>query len=122
MSFGDYCYFKENPFNIDISVCNTSETIKNYIALFNKTYDPYKIINWIINYEINTISKEILENELIINSGKRTYTLLGIIQRHFNITEDIILKIFLHIEEFNIINTEYTSLGTQYLNKPFIWN
>jgi hypothetical protein len=122
MSFGDYCYFKENPFNIDISVCNTSETIKNYIALFNQTYDPYKIINWIINYEINTISKEILENELIINSGKRTYTLLGIIQRHFNITEDIILKIFLHIEEFNIINTEYTSLETQYLNKPFIWN
>jgi hypothetical protein len=122
MSFGDYSYFKENPLNIDISICDTNETIKNYIALFNQTYDPYKIINWIINYEINTISKEILENELIINSGKRTYTLLGIIQRHFNITEDIILKIFLHIEEFNIINTEYTSLGTQYLNKPFIWN
>ena len=122
MSFGDYCYFKENPSNIDISVRDTNDTIKNYIALFNQTYDPYKIINWIINYEINTISTELLENELIINNGKRTYALLEIIQKHFNITDDIILKIFLHIEEFTIINTEHTSVGTQYLNKPFIWN
>ena len=122
MSFGDYCYFKENPSNIDIGVCDTSERIKEYITIFNQTYDPYKIINWIINYEINTISTEILENELIINSGKRTYALLGIIQKHFNITEDIILKLFLHIEELAVINTKNSSLEQQYLSKAFIWN
>ena len=99
MSFGDYCYFKENPSNIYISVCDTRDTINNYIDIFNKTYDPYKIINYIINYEINTISTEIYKNELIINRGKRTYVLLGIIQKHFNINDDIILKIFKYIEE-----------------------
>ena len=122
MSFGDYCYFKENPSNIDISLCDTSKIINNYIVIFNQIYNPYKIINWIINYEINTISTEILENELIINSGKRTYALLKIIQNHFNINNDIILKLFLHIEEFNAINTKHISIGMQYLNKPFIWN
>ena len=122
MSFGDYCYFKENPSNINISLCDTSERIKEYITIFNQTYDPYKIINWIINYEINTISTEILENELIINSGKITYALLGIIQKHFNITEDIILKLFLHIEELAVINTKNSSLEKQYLSKAFIWN
>ena len=54
MSFGDYCYFKENLSNIHISVCDTRDTINNYIDIFNKTYHPSKIINYIINYEIIT--------------------------------------------------------------------
>ena len=99
MSFGDYCYFKENPLNIIINTHDTIETINNYIDIFNKTFDPYKIVNFIINYEINTISTEIYKNELIINKGKRTYVLLKIIQKHFNINDDIILKIFKYIEE-----------------------
>jgi len=99
MSFGDYCYFKENPVNIDLSVCDTDETIENYIEAFNKTQDPYKILNWIINYEITAIYNEIYKIELDINRAKNIYNLLGIIKKHYNITEDIILKIFRHIEE-----------------------
>jgi hypothetical protein len=99
ISFGDYCYFKENPENIDLSVCDTDETIENYIEAFNKTQDPYKILNWVINYEITAIYNEIYKIELDINRAKNIYNLLGIIKKHFNITEDIILKIFWHIEE-----------------------
>lgn len=40
--------------------------MNNYIAIFNQTYDPYRIINWTINYEINTISTAIYKSELII--------------------------------------------------------
>ena len=99
MSFGDYCYFKDNPSNIDLSVCDTDERIGKYIEIFNKKQDPYKILNWIINYEISAISNEMYKIEYDINKTKRTYDLLGIIKKHFNITEDIILKIFWHIEE-----------------------
>jgi hypothetical protein len=99
MSFGDYCYFKENPENIDLSVCDTDETIGKYIYFFNKKQDPYKILNWVINYEISAISNEIYKIEYDINRAKNIYNLLGIIKKHFNITEDIILKIFWHIEE-----------------------
>jgi hypothetical protein len=99
MSFGDYCYFKENPENIDLSVCDTDETIGKYIYFFNKKQDPYKILNWVINYEIFAISNEIYKIEYDINRAKNIYNLLEIIKKHFNITEDIILKIFWHIEE-----------------------
>jgi hypothetical protein len=99
ISFGDYCYFKENPENIDLSVCDTDERIWKYIEIFNKKQDPYKILNWVINYEITAIYNEIYEIELDINRAKNIYNLLGIIKKHFNITEDIILKIFWHIEE-----------------------
>ena len=101
MSFGDYCYFKENPKDIDLCICDTDETIGNYIETFNKTQDPYKILNWVINYEISAISNEIYKNELDINRAKNTYDLLEIIKKHFKITEDIILKIFWYIEEDN---------------------
>jgi len=101
MSFGDYCYFKENPANIDLSICDTDETIGNYIETFNKTQDPFTILNWVINYEISAISNEIYKNELDINRAKNTYDLLEIIKKHFKITEDIILKIFWYIEEDN---------------------
>lgn len=101
MSFGDYCYFKENPSNMDLSICNTDETIGNYIELINKTQDPYKILNWVINYEITAISNEIYVIEYSINRAKQTYRLLEIIKNHFNITEDIILKIFQYIEKDN---------------------
>jgi hypothetical protein len=99
ISFGDYCYFKENPENIDLSVCDTDERIGKYIEIFNKKQDPHKILNWVINYEITAIFNKIYEIELDINRAKNIYNLLGIIKKHFNITEDIILKIFWHIEE-----------------------
>lgn len=101
MSFGDYCYFKENPADIDLSICDTDEVIGNYIETFNKTQDPYKTLNWVINYEISAISNEIYKIEYNINRAKNTYDLLGIIKKHFKITEDIILKIFWYIEEDN---------------------
>jgi hypothetical protein len=103
MSFGDYCYFKENPVNMDLSVCDTDETIDKYIYFFNKKQDPCKILDWIINYEISAISNELYKIEYDIKKAKRTYALLKIIKKHFNITEDIILKIFWHIEEDIII-------------------
>jgi len=104
MSFGDYCYFKENPANMDLSVCDTDETIDKYICFFNKKKkDPYKILDWIINYEISAISNELYKIEYDIKKAKITYALLKIIKKHFNITEDIILKIFWHIEEDIII-------------------
>jgi hypothetical protein len=103
MSFGDYCYFKENPANMDLSVCDTDETIRKYIETFNKKQDPYKILDWIINYEISAISNELYKIEYDITKAKKTYALLKIIMKHFNITEDIILKIFWHIEEDIII-------------------
>jgi len=103
MSFGDYCYFKENPANMDLSVCDTDEIIDKYICFFNKKKDPCKILDWIINYEISAISNELYKIEYDIKKAKRTYALLKIIMKHFNITEDIILKIFWHIEEDIII-------------------
>lgn len=101
ISFGDYCYFKDNPKEIDLSIADTDEVIGNYIEAFNKTQDPFTILNWVINYEISAISKEIYKNELDINRAKNTYELLGIIKKYFSITEDIILKIFWYFEEGN---------------------
>jgi len=101
VSFGDYCYFKENPSNIDLSVCDTDERIGKYIEIFNKKQDPCKILSWVINYEITAIYNSLYEIEISINRAKKTYELLEIIKNHFNITEDIILKIFQYIQEDN---------------------
>lgn len=103
MSYGDFCYFKDNPLTIDLHNYNTCDTIKKYIIDFNnQLQDPYKIIDWIINYEIKIISTELYKNEIVINKAKNTYYMLVIIQEHFNITDDIILKIFHYINEDNI--------------------
>jgi hypothetical protein len=99
LSFGDYCYFKENPLNINLSVCDTKNTLDNFLDLFNnRNYeDPYKICDWLINYEINVIGKELYQNELIINGEKMLYERLQIVKRHFGINEDIVLKIYDYI-------------------------
>jgi hypothetical protein len=99
ISFGDYCYFKENPLNINLSVCDTDDTICEILDLFNnRNYeDPYKICDWLINYEINVIGKELYQNELIVNGEKMLYERLQIVKRHFGINEDIVLKIYDYI-------------------------
>jgi hypothetical protein len=101
LSFGDYCYFKENPLNINLIECSTNNTIENFVNIFNnkneETEDPYNLCDWLINYEINVITKELYQNEIIINYEKKLYYLLQIVKRHFNINEDIILKIFQYI-------------------------
>jgi len=103
MSYGDFCYFKDNPLTIDLHSYDTCDTIKKYIIDFNnRLQDPYKIIDWLINYEIKIISTELYKNEIVMNNAKNTYDMLVIIQEHFNITDDIILKIFHYINEDNI--------------------
>ena len=99
LSFGDYCYFRENPLNITMTVCDNENTIYNFINLSNnENYeDPYKICDWLINHEINIITNELYHNELIVNNEKRVYMLLQIVKRHFNINEDIMLKIYQYI-------------------------
>jgi hypothetical protein len=98
MSFGDYCYFKENPLNINLSVCDTDVKIGDMLKLLNNDYeDPYKICDWLINHEINVIEKELYQNEQIVNGEKMLYERLQIIKRHFAINEDIILKIYEYI-------------------------
>jgi len=100
ISFGDYCYFMENPLNIDMSVCDTSYTIESFLDLFNnneETEDPYKICNWLINHEINVIINELYQNELIIDYEKTQFRLLQIVKKHFNINDDIMLKIYQYI-------------------------
>jgi len=97
LSFGDYCYFKENPLNINLSVCDTDDTICEMLDLFNDYEDPYKICDWLINYEINVIGKELYQNELIVNGEKMLYERLQIVKRHFGINEDIVLKIYDYI-------------------------
>jgi len=105
MSYGDFCYFKDNPLTIDLHSYDTCDTIKKYIIDFNnRLQDPYKIIDWLINFEIKNISNEIYKNEIVINRDKNTYDMLVIIQEHFNITDDIILKIFHYINEDNTYN------------------
>lgn len=102
MSYGDFCYFKDNPHTIDLHNYGTCDTIKKYIIDFNnRLQDPYKIIDWLINFEIKIISTELYKNEIVINKAKNTYDMLIIIQTHFNITDDIILKLFHYINEDN---------------------
>jgi len=103
MSYGDFCYFKDNPLTIDLHNHDTCDTINKYIINFNnRLQDPYKIIDWLINYEIKIISTELYKNEIVMNNAKNTYDMLVIIQEHFNVTDDIILKIFHYINEDNI--------------------
>jgi hypothetical protein len=98
MSFGDYCYFKENPLNIKLSVCDTDAKIGNMLDLLNNDYeDPYKICDWLINHEINVINRELYQNEQIVNDEKMLYERLQIVKRHFAINEDIVLKIYEYI-------------------------
>lgn len=99
MSFGDYCYFKENPLNINLSVCDTDVKIDRFLDLLNNCNyeDPYKICDWLINHEINVIEKELYQNEQIVNDEKMLYERLQIIKRHFAINEDIVLKIYEYI-------------------------
>jgi hypothetical protein len=98
MSYGDYCYFKDNPNNIDLYNCNTIEDIASFIIGFNDSeQDPSKISDWLINYEITSIYNELYNCEVIINIAKGFYKLLEIIKRHFGINNDIVLKIFNYI-------------------------
>jgi hypothetical protein len=99
LSFGDYCYFKENPLNINLSVCDTYVKIDDFLDLFNnRNYeDPYKICDWLINHEINVINRELYQNEQIVNDEKMLYERLQIVKRHFAINEDIVLKIYDYI-------------------------
>ena len=98
MSFGDYCYFKENPLNINLSACDTDVKIGKLLNLFNGDYEePYKICDWLINHEINVINRELYQNEQIVNDEKMLYERLQIVKRHFAINEDIILKIYEYI-------------------------
>jgi hypothetical protein len=99
MSFGDYCYFKENPLNIKLSVCDTDVKIGNMLDLLNNCNyeDPYKICDWLINHELNFIEKELYQNEQIVNGEKMLYERLQIVKRHFAINEDIVLKIYEYI-------------------------
>jgi len=98
ISFGDYCYFTENPLNINLSVCDTDVKIDRFLDLFNNNYeDPYKICDWLINHELNFIEKELYQNEQIVNDEKMLYERLQIVKRHFEINEDIVLKIYEYI-------------------------
>jgi len=99
MSFGDYCYFKENPLNINLTVCDTDVKIGNMLDLLNNCNyeDPYKICDWLINHELNFIEKELYQNEQIVNDEKMLYERLQIVKRHFAINEDIVLKIYEYI-------------------------
>jgi hypothetical protein len=99
LSFGDYCYFKENPLNISLSVCDTKNTLDDFLDLFNNCNyeDPYKICDWLINHEINVIENELYQNEQIVNDEKMLYERLQIVKRHFAINEDIVLKIYDYI-------------------------
>jgi hypothetical protein len=100
LSFGDYCYFKENPLSINLSACDTEDTLDDFLDLFDSHYYnecPYKICDWLIKYEANVIENELYHNELIVNREKTVYELLQIVKRHFGINEDIVLKIYEYI-------------------------
>lgn len=100
ISFGDYCYFKENPYDIALTDCTSSDTVSRFLYRLDENVDvedPYKICDWLINYETNHIEKELYQNEEIIKYEKNTYSLLQIVKKHFNINEDIVLKIYQHI-------------------------
>ena len=105
MSFGDYCYFKENPYAIDLTQCDTEDTVKAFMNRFNELDDPYKICDWLINYETSLIERELYQNEEIINDEKNRYSLLQIVKDHYNLNEDIMLKIYQYMvfEEDNRI-------------------
>ena len=43
------------------------------------------------------MTNELYHNELIVNNEKKVYVLLQIVKRHFNVNEDIMLKIYQYI-------------------------
>lgn len=95
MSFGDYCYFKENPLDIALTTCATADVCDAFLSKIENEYDyPCKICDWLINYETNLIERELIQNEIIVKDEKNTYALLQIIKNHFKINEDVILKIY----------------------------
>ena len=97
MSFGDYCYFKENPYAIDLTHCDTADTVDAFLNRLNMNEelgDPYKICDWLINYETNLIERELYQNEEIINDEQNNYSLLQIVKHRYNLNEDIMLKIY----------------------------
>ena len=103
LSFGDYCYFKTNPLHITLTDCDTTDTIEAFVNTFNSSEDdPYKISKWLINYETSLISNDIYFNELLINKSKASYGLLKIVGDHFNLNNDIVLKIFNFIDSDKI--------------------
>ena len=103
LSFGDYCYFKTNPLQIALTDYDTDDTIAGFIDIFNSSEDdPYYISKWLINYETSLISNDIYFNELKIANAKNTYGLLQIVKEHFNLNEDIVLKIFTFMDNDKI--------------------
>jgi hypothetical protein len=104
LSYGDYCYFKESPTTVNINTCSPIDTINNYIILFNNIeQNPYKISYWLINYEIDKISSILYDNEETINRAKQVKDMLEIITKHFNINDDIKIKILYQYYQLFII-------------------
>jgi hypothetical protein len=104
LSYGDYCYFKESPTTVNINTCSPIDTINNYIILFNNIeQNPYKISYWLINYEIDKISSILYDNEETINRAKQVKDMLEIITKHFNINDDIKIKILYQYYQLYII-------------------
>ena len=104
LSYGDYCYFKESPTTVNINTCSSIDAINRFCSVFNNIeQNPYKISNWLINYEIDKISTIIYENELTINKAKQVRDMLEIITKHFNINDDIKIKILYQYYQLYII-------------------
>ena len=104
MSYGDYCYFKESPTTLNINTCSSIDAINRFCSIFNNTeQNPYKIGNWLINYEISKISTILYDNELTINRAKQVNDKLEIITKHFNINDDIKIKILYQYYQLYII-------------------
>lgn len=104
MSYGDYCYFKESPTTVNINTCSTIDAINRFCSIFNNIeQNPYRISNWLINYEIDKISTIIYENELTINRAKQVNDKLEIITKYFNINDDIKIKILYQYYQLYII-------------------
>jgi hypothetical protein len=82
---------------------DTNDTIAGFIDIFNSSEDdPCYISKWLINYETSLISNDIYFNELKIENAKNTYGLLQIVKEHFNLNEDIVLKIFTFMDNDKI--------------------
>jgi len=104
ISYGDYCYFKESPTTVNINTCSSIDKINSYIIIFdNIEQNPYNICNWLINYEINILSTILYDNEITINTAKQIKEMLELIMKHFNINDDIKIKILWHYYQLYII-------------------
>jgi hypothetical protein len=104
LSYGDYCYFKECPTVVNINNLTPNDKIFSYITNFNNIeQNPYIICNWLINYEIYKISSILYDNELTINKANQVKNKLEIITKHFNINDDIKIKILYQYYQLYII-------------------